>query len=69
MGEWVSFSSTNIAAALYEGGTLFVRFVSGSVYQYDDVPLSVWTGLLTAGSKGKYHHRHIRNSYSYRRVA
>lgn len=42
--------------------------VPGKIYVYTGVPRSVWEGLLKAGSKGKYHHQFIRNSYPYQIV-
>lgn len=40
-------------------GTLRVRYKSGAVCEYGDVPLATWTGFLTAASKGKFVHAHL----------
>ncbi|WP_321170290.1 KTSC domain-containing protein [Eisenbergiella porci] len=45
-----------------------MRFHSGSVYEYYDVPSSVYNGLMSASSKGTYHADFIKNRYRYRRV-
>ncbi len=66
-----SVSSSNLRSVGYNclTGTLEVEFNSGSVYRYRDVPHERYTRLMEAGSKGSYFHAHIRNSFSYRRVA
>ena len=48
--------------------TLTIQFHSGHVYEYYYVPQHVYEGLMFASSKGKYHHRHIKNSYPYTRL-
>lgn len=71
---WVSLVSSNLSACRYMTerrtgrGYLQIRFHSGTTYEYAGVPLEVYTGLLAAPSKGKYHHKHIRMSYPYRRL-
>jgi hypothetical protein len=44
-------------------------FHGGAAYRYFAVPRAVLHGLLAADSKGAYFNRHIRNRYSYQRVA
>jgi hypothetical protein len=45
---------------------LEVEFVEGGrVYEYYDVPLSVYSELMAAESKGSYFNDHIRDMYSY----
>lgn len=60
-------ASTNIAAVSYDpdAQTLTVTFVSGDVYEYADVPDSVYRGFTAAGSAGKYFFRNVRGVYSY----
>jgi hypothetical protein len=49
-----------------EGSVLEVEFVEGDrVYQYYDVPLSVYSELMDAESKGIYFNEYIRDMYSY----
>lgn len=62
--------SSNLSAVGYDAsdGTLEVEFHGGRIYQYSDVPASVYRGLLDAPSKGSYFHAHIRNAYPYRRL-
>lgn len=66
----VAVSSTNLASVGYDQTNLVleIEFRSRSVYQYFNVPPSVHSGLMNAGSKGTYHDRVIRGRYGYRRV-
>lgn len=66
----VPVRSSNLASVGYDQTTrvLEIQFKSRSVYQYFNVPASVHSGLLNAGSKGTYHDRMIKGVYAYRRV-
>jgi hypothetical protein len=44
---------------------LETELTSGAVYQYLDVPESVFLELMSANSLGKYYNKNIRNSYRY----
>ena len=48
--------------------TLTIQFHSGHVYEYYHVPQHIYNRLMSASSKGKYHHRYIKNSYAYNRL-
>ena len=61
-------SSSNISSVGYEDGILEVHFHSGGVYQFDNVPRSVYESLLTAPSKGKFFHKYIENVYLMHRL-
>ena len=43
--------------------TLEIEFRSGGLYRYGDVPKSLYEGLMSAGSKGRFFHTHIRGAY------
>jgi hypothetical protein len=62
---WQQLSSSLIVRANYdpETETLSLQFANGRVYTYDDVPVSVYTGLLEADSPGRYYHQNIRGVY------
>lgn len=47
---------------------LEIEFNSGQVYQYFDVPLEEYEGLMKAESHGRYFLANIRDVYSYGRV-
>ncbi len=62
--------SSNLRSVGYNLGSqvLEIEFHSGSIYQYSRVPERVYTELMMAPSKGKYHHRYIRERYAYRQI-
>lgn len=62
--------SSNLRTVGYDSDThiLEIEFHHGGVYQYFDVPEDIFQGLLSASSKGKYHHRFIKKAYRYARV-
>lgn len=61
-------SSSNISSIGYENGTLYVEFHHGGTYAYSNVPESVYRGLMTASSHGKYLAAHVKGIYPYRRL-
>lgn len=65
---WVAVVSSNIDAVRYDGVTLGVRFTSGAVYEYTNVPQQEYTNLINAGSKGSYFSKNIRKNYEYTKV-
>lgn len=50
-------------------GTLEIEFLTGAVYQYDDVLTGVYHDLMDAPSKGQYFSRYIRNGSPARKIA
>jgi hypothetical protein len=63
-------SSSNLRSVGYDDSTniLEIEFNSGGIYQYFNVPLAVYQGLMNAPSHGKYFHRHIKDTYRYAKV-
>lgn len=63
-------ASSNIASIGYDepSQTLEVEFSNGSVYQYYNVPQGLYDQLMQEGSKGRFLHAYIKNSYPYSRV-
>lgn len=63
-------NSSNLYSVGYDfdTSTLEVEFRDGSIYQYPNVPAQVYEGLMNAGSHGQYFHRHVRNTFSYRKI-
>ena len=47
---------------------LFIMFKSGGLYVYFDVPKEVYSNLLSASSKGHYHHVNIKWKYRYEKL-
>ncbi|MBC8140135.1 MAG: KTSC domain-containing protein [Armatimonadetes bacterium] len=66
----VAVDSTMLQAVAYHAETqvLTLTFHDGAVYEYDDVPQSVYDELLNAESKGQYAHSRIIDCYPYRKV-
>ena len=60
--------SSNIAAVGWEKNMLQVKFLSGGIYNYYNVPKSIYTKFLKAPSKGRYFWRVVRGRYRYKRI-
>ena len=65
-----SVASSNVAAVGYDPATetLEVEFLSGSIYQYYNVPENMYDQLMKEGSKGRFLNTYIKNAYPYSRV-
>ncbi|CAG1769284.1 hypothetical protein BAC3_00170 [uncultured bacterium] len=63
----IPVSSSNIAAIGYDSNTqtLEVEFNSGSIYQYFDVPQTIYEALINAESVGKCFIGQIKGYYRY----
>jgi len=48
---------------------LEVIFVSGTVYQYRQVPPSVYEAMKAATSKGSFLNKHIKGNYAFQRMS
>ena len=59
----ISVASKNIAAIGYDGGVLYIKFKSGSLHKYSNVPQHVYGAFISADSKGRYYNAHIRGRY------
>lgn len=62
--------SSNVAEIGYDAATmtLEVAFKNGTVYQYFDVPESLYQELMRAESVGKVLNAQIKNSYRYMKI-
>lgn len=61
----IPVESSNLATVGFANGVLEIEFKHGGVYQYFNVPTSVYEDLMTAESKGKYFHQFIRDMYEF----
>lgn len=68
--ERVQVSSSSIAAIGYDesSSTLEIEFNNGSVYQYFDVPKSVYDDLWAAESRGAFLSKHIKGRFRFSRA-
>ena len=57
----IPVSSSNLVSVGYESGTLEVEF-KDSIYQYHNVPESLYRGLMSASSKGSYLDQYIKKA-------
>ena len=63
-------SSSNIRSIGYDSisQTLEIEFHSGSIYQYFDVPESIYNALMSASSHGSFFHRHIKGRFRWTKI-
>ncbi len=63
--ERTAVDSSNLANVGYdrESMVLTVEFKNGRVYEYAKVPVRVYSGLMSAGSKGGYLHKEVVLKY------
>lgn len=57
--------SSNIEAIGYDDAAreLWVRFTSGGMYAYSDVPPATYDDIMRADSKGSYLNREVKPNY------
>ena len=69
--ERSAVASSNIAAVGYDSTsqTLEVEFSNGAVYQYYNIPQTIYDALMTAPSKGQFLAYQIKNRFPYARVS
>lgn len=61
------YSSSTISMARYypRDQVLTLIYKNGGVYEYEDVPLFYWRGLLDAESKGKFINTNIKRLFKF----
>jgi len=62
--------SSVVAAIKYDAhtSTLRVIYVSGSVYDYKEVPEKVYKEMKEAFSKGEFLNKHIKPNYGFEKI-
>ena len=63
--------SSNLDSIGYseENSVLEVEFLNGSIYEYLDVPVEVYHGIMKADSKGKYLNEFVKKAgYTYSKI-
>jgi len=62
--------SSVVAAMTYDAITCTLRviYVSGSVYDYKDVPEKVFKEMKEAFSKGEFLNKHIKPKYEFEKI-
>lgn len=69
--ERIPVSSSDIASVGYDTASMVleIEFRTGSVYQYFQVPLDIYRGLLSAASHGRYFDVYIKKGgFGYKRL-
>lgn len=61
--------SSHIQTIEHNGKELYITFLNGTIYEYDNVPEALVRQMLKKDSKGKYFWQYIRSKYPYRRVS
>ncbi len=64
-------SSSNLASVGYDesDNTLEVEFLNGTIYQYYEVPKSVFDGLMNAASHGTFLNLYVKKAgFAYEKV-
>ncbi len=62
--------SSVVAAINYytETSTLRIRYVSGAIYDYKDVPKEVYVAMKASASKGTFLRLEIKDKYAFERI-
>ncbi len=68
--EMISVISSNVESIGYDEGTqtLRIKFLTGAIYEYKNVPLMEFEQLKNATSVGSYLNRNIARNYPYGKV-
>lgn len=68
--DMTTVEAKNILTVGYneEKRSLVIEFTRGPVYVYDEVPKSVYEGMLTASSPDDYYNDNFKTGYANRRV-
>lgn len=63
--DMIAVRSDAMTAVGYDPGTrrMSIRFQQGHSYDFCNVPPAIHQGLMSAGSKGSYYNRYIRDRY------
>ena len=68
--KWVRVESSVFWAAAYDESehSLYLKFRSGEVYRYFEVPVQPYQEFLAADSKGRYFRANILGRFAYERI-
>lgn len=69
MYNFIVTTSSDIRLIEHDGfSTLTVHFISGGIYEFYNVPKTVYDSFIMSSSKGKFMHTFIRDKYLYKRI-
>lgn len=61
--------SSNIKEIHWENDKMYITFLQGGIYQYDNVPKRLFEAFRTAPSAGKHFHANIKGHYPYTKIS
>ena len=66
----VKVVSSNLHSVGYDKDSMIfrVKFNSGTVYDYINVPLSIFNSFMSSNSKGTFLNDKIKGKYNYRQI-
>lgn len=65
--QFVKVDSSNVQEVGHDGTNLYVKYKSGT-YVYENVDKSIYEGLLSSDSKGRYMNENIKGKYNYSKI-
>lgn len=65
---WNTVNSSNLKSYAYDDNTLYVKFTSGTIYKYLEVPSTIADRFEVAESKGKFLNTEIKKNYKYEKL-
>lgn len=67
---WEDVTSSNLAAVAYDKDRqrLWIRFNSGGVGYYSDVPATAYRQLMAAHSHGEFHNKFFVGTYTWHKA-
>lgn len=60
--------SSTVEQIGWANDTLYVKFLKGGTYAYEQVPLDIYQQMVQAESAGKFLHREIKANYGFVRM-
>lgn len=60
--------SSHLKTIEHNGKDLYITFLNGSTYEYDNVPEGLAKGMINADSSGKFLWKYVRDKFPYRKV-
>lgn len=69
-GDDLTMPSSVIKRYEYDAGKKALRiwFVSGAIYDYEQVPAAAFESFRNASSRGRYLNLHIKGKFAYRKL-
>ena len=66
--ELKKVKSSNIDSVGYENENLYIKYQSGAIYKYKNVPKVIYESFIDSDSKGRFMNSEIKNKYLFERL-